>query len=202
MVHLKEKIKWHFGKNSYIYKSNGKIFSDRKLYTVVAQEVAQIEKKFETLTDQLINQDIQFFQWQYEMSNEIRSGHISMLRLGRGGKDQVLDENYLEVGRNVKNLHYPKLKEFAKDIKEGKLSPKQIKARARLYARATRRSFEYGRKTTKRNKVARRKLGSCAPHCPDCIRYAGYGWVSLTDLILPTEKCECMANCCCSVEYK
>lgn len=197
----RDRIKWSSDRNSYIFKSNGRSLSDRRLYAVVAEEISLTETKFDRLAKQLTDRKIPFFEWQFQMSELIRKNHVDMLRFGRGGKNEVTDTDYLTIARDLKDIEYRALRGFAQDIKDGKLTEKQIHARARMYARSTRRSFEYGRSQTKQGQLARRKLGSCSPHCVECLLYATYGYVPISQLILPTERCSCKFNCCCSVEY-
>lgn len=202
---LKDNIFWDDNDRKYRYKSSKKALSDKQVYKIVSQEIGRYEAKIIKLSDRFVNGNISFADWQYKMSELTRNAHVSLLRIGRGGKDKTYAIHYLEVGRELKDLHYPALQNFAQEINQGKLTKAQIIARAKLYARSSRLSYELGTRKTKQeqgNWEAKRELGTCANHCQPCLDYAKRGWVNLSDLILPTKECDCMANCCCSVRYR
>jgi hypothetical protein len=87
----------------------------------------------------------------------------------------------------------------------GRVSTPMALARIQLYAESVRGSYWQG--TTLRQKkqgysMMRRVLDSQAAHCDDCLRYAAAGLVPIDSLPMPAQRCECRANCRCSVEYK
>lgn len=200
---LKDSITWKDG--GYRYKRSNRALSQKQVYKVVAQEISRYEQRLVKLTNRFIAGNVPFEEWQARASQLTRDAHVNLLRLGRGGKDRTYAIHYLEVARNLKSLHYTSLQRFAMDIKGQTMTEKQILNRIKLYARSSRRAFEYGRKESREEQgdnQARRTLGSCAPHCKPCIGYAQMGWVSIVDLVFPTEKCDCGGNCCCGVEYR
>lgn len=197
---IKPRVKWSEDKNSYVWRSNGHVLKNKALYRMVAEEIAIVEKKTKDLSDRFINGKIRFFEWQYGMSEIVRKSHVEMLRLGRGGKERVTDEQYLSIARHIKIEQYPRLRIFSEDIKEGKLTPRQIVARSRLYARSSRRSFEYGRLQNNKGYYAKRKLGKCKDHCQPCLFYATLDYLPVSQVTLPTEKCDCGGNCCCTLD--
>lgn len=200
---LSDRIKWN--KERKTYTIGRKQVKDAQLYKIVRSEVKQNEQKFEKLANRLISGNISFQQWQESMSNLIRRSHVNMARLGRGGKDNTFASHYLKTGNDLRTIHYPALRQFSEQIANGELSEKQIIARAKLYGSASKNSFEVARLSLyadSPNTVARRRLGACKDHCSDCLRYASQGWVSLSAIIPPGERCQCRMNCCCSVEIK
>ena len=202
---LKGGIYWNDDDRVYRYKQSDRKLSNKQLYRVVRQELKIAENKAEQLTNRFVNGNLSFEDWQRRLIERTRNTHINLLRLGRGGKDKTYAIHYLTVGRDLKDYHYKHFQDFALHIKLGDLTPKQIIHRSKLYVRSARVQFEYGRSTIEGEISAEvkalRKLGACGNHCPECIRYAGLGYVSLVDLILPTQQCSCKMNCCCSVEY-
>jgi hypothetical protein len=187
-------------KNQEYNQGNNKI-SDRKLYKIVRSQVDIYEQKFEKLTTRFVNGNISFEDWQKRMVEQTKKAHVNMARLGRGGKDNTFANHYLQVGTDLRKVHYPALRQFSKDIAEGKLTEKQIINRAKLYGSATKNSFEKGRISLfSEDLKARRRLGACKNHCAECIAYAKEGWKNLKDIVPPGEKCTCKMNCCCSIE--
>jgi hypothetical protein len=200
---LKDKIE--FRNNAYYYKSNNQKVNDRAIAKIVKQEVERVIKKQEKLAIQLVVGKIDFETWQEKSIQAVKTGHVNMMRLGKGGAKNTFANDYLEVGNDLRKVHYPAHKKFSKDIKEGKLTVKQIVNRARQYGFAIKTTYERGRLNVKKLmkvKQARRLLGTCKNHCNDCIGYASRGWVNLSDLILPGMACQCGQKCCCFVEYE
>jgi hypothetical protein len=200
---LKDKIE--FKNNAYYYKSNNRKVTERELGKVVRQEVERVVTRQEKLALQFTGGLIDFDIWQKKSIELVKSSHVNMMRLGRGGAKNTFANNYLEVGNDLRKVHYPAHKKFSKDIKKGNLTVKQIINRARQYGFAIKTTYERGRlsiETFKGVKQARRLLGACKNHCSDCVGYASRGWVTLSDIILPGMACQCGQKCCCSVEYR
>jgi hypothetical protein len=199
---LKDKIE--FRENSYYYKSNKRQLNDCDLGKLVRQEVERAVKKQEKIAIQLVVGKIDFETWQKKSIQLVKTTHVNMMRLGRGGARNTFGIHYLEVGNDLRKVHYPAHKKFSQDIKKGKLTAKQIVNRARQYGFAIKSTYERGRLSIeifKKVKEARRLLGNCKNHCSDCVEYASRGWVNLSDLILPGMACQCRQKCCCFVEY-
>ena len=51
-------------------------------------------------------------------------------------------------------------------------------------------------------KQVRRVLDPQAQHCQDCINWASMNWQALGTLPAPGERCQCLFNCRCSIEYR
>ena len=201
---LKDGLIWDKEKQGYKFKRNNREVSEKYLYKVVAEEVDRFAQKQNKLATQFVNGNISFEEWQSRTVDLIRQSHVEMTRLGRGGKDNTFGIHYLEVGNDLRKTHYPAFRQFAEDVKNGKLTPRQIVARASLYGNASKTSFEKARISTKANQgvMGRRRLGACKNHCSDCIYYASLDWRPIELVIPPGINCQCRSNCCCSVEVK
>lgn len=201
---LKDGLIWDDAKEVYLHRRNKQPISDKYLYKIVSQEVERNAQKQAKLATQLVNGKLPFEDWQKRSIDLVRQSHVDMARLGRGGKDRTWGIHYLEVGNDLRKTHYPAFRQFAQDIKDGKLTAKQIVARSNLYSSATKSSFEKARISTKSGlgKRGRRKLGGCKNHCNDCLYYASIGWQPLELVTPPGINCQCKGNCCCSVEIE
>lgn len=190
-------------RNDYEYKS-GKKVSPRQLYLLLRREEKKTEDKMVNLTEKLLKGELVFEDWQLAIARESRSSHKRFLEFGKGGKDKTYANDYLLLANEMRQVQYPALQKFARDMSQGKLSEKQILARVKLYSK-TKVSYERGRiarvDAEEGDVLARRQLGSCAPHCQSCIRYALEGWKPLSQIIPPGQACECRGNCCCYVEF-
>lgn len=201
LLDSKDKIKW--SNKSGKYSINGKVANDRRVYKFAQHEIQRYEDKMVKLTTRFVNGNLTFEQWQETMAKLIRESHVSLTRIGRGGKENTFANHYLQVGTDLRLTHYTAFRQFSQDILNGKLSDRQIIARAKLYGTASKNSFEKARLTLyDDNYQARRRLGTCANHCTPCLSYASQGWMNLTAIIPPGQQCDCRMNCCCSVEIK
>lgn len=201
LLDAKDTIKWN--PKSEKYSINGRVTNDKRLYKTIRHEVSRYEDKIQKLTTRFVNGNVSFEKWQGDMARLVREGHISLLRMGRGGKDNTFAIHYLQVGNDLRKTHYPALRQFAQDIKDGKLSDKQIVARSKQYGSAMKNSFEKARLTLYDTRfIGRRRLGTCGNHCQPCLDYASEGWKRLTEVVPPGQECDCRMNCCCSVEIK
>ena len=66
--------------------------------------------------------------------------------------------------------------------------------------------YNYGEMDKKRRtgfKQMRRRLGAVkTSHCPDCISWDSMGWTEIGSLPPPGERCQCLFNCRCYIEYR
>jgi len=65
--------------------------------------------------------------------------------------------------------------------------------------------YNFGEMENKRRtgfKELRRVLDPGAKHCPDCIGWDMMGWQPMGMLPAPGERCQCLFNCRCSLEYR
>lgn len=199
-----DRIRWDTQKKEFVFKRNKKTVTSKQLGKMLASQTKRYAIRQQKLARRLVNEEITFEQWQELMIDLVRKQHVEMARFAKGGKQFTFADDYLAVGREVKAVHYPALRKFAQQIKDGSLTTKQIEYRAMLYANSTKTTFE----VVRRNQYtpdyqARRHLGSCADHCEPCKAYAREGWVSLSrGLPVPGQDCTCRMNCCCSIEYK
>ena len=140
----------------------------------------------------MLTKEISFIDFQVDNLKKIKKLHSQQLMLGSGGYQRVTNAQWLALARELKDLHYPAFYKLMSQVQNRQLSEKQIRARLKQFAGASRSSIENGRKASLINegwRYAKRELGSCAPHCQDCINYAALGIVSIADLIPPANQC-------------
>ena len=193
---------WNREKNYYTYP-NGKRVPERALFGAIRRYQDRLNQSLQSATTAMIKGDITLAEWQSRVSLRIKQGHLELMRFGVGGaaNAKVWHEN--DVNKRLQTVDFPALERFGRDLQDGKLSEKQIRARLELYARGTKASYEKARLDNKRlngQQYGRRLLGKTDLHCEDCLRYAGLGWQRLEDIILPGTNCQCGANCLCSIE--
>ncbi len=187
--------------NRYRYKDTKRLVSRYKMLQLTQDFRLSLDRQSDTLVEKLLSGSITPKQFKQQFAYQVKLQHVQALILGRGGKDKVTVEDYLALARELKNVHYPRLVVFVKQYEAQLLTPGQVKARARLYSRATRSSLEYGKREGLIEagvELAFRQLANCL-HCPDCLRYAARGVKPIKELPLPGQNCACGGNCRCSL---
>lgn len=107
------------------------------------------------------------------MQELIKSVHIDMAMLGKGGRSQMTPRDWGHVGQELRR-QYQYLTKFALEVPD--LSPAQVAARAGLYMEAAKSSYE--------------RANAAAAGIPDLPAYPGDG------------KTACGTNCRCSWEFE
>jgi hypothetical protein len=162
------------------------------------------------LGDKLTNGDINLLTFQLEAAKLVKRIHLQSAILGKNGVDNMTPADYLRVARTLKIQYYGGkdlitgkrfgLKYLAQDIRDGKVTPAQLKLRLSLYAKAGNLSYwaayQAAEKTTKPYGI--RILGN-AEHCQDCIAYAALPPQPLENVVLPGTQCQCNVGCKCSI---
>lgn len=166
----------------------------------------QIKKAEDATLNQLndvIGGKKHFLEWQVETLEQIKTLHIQNYILGRGGVDRVNSADWLTVANELRVNQMPRFRAFMGDLKLGKLSEKQAKARLRLYLRSAKLSYAEAFKESavaNGGVYARRSLG-VSEHCPECLLYAAMGIKKIEKLPLPGHACTCNSSCNCSIQF-
>jgi hypothetical protein len=197
----KDRIKWTG--EYYIFNKSKRKVSERQLYGILASEVKRYEQAQEKLANKFLNGKISYKQWGESSAELIKRSHIDTARLVRGGKDNTPWDDYLDTGRDLQNHYYQAHKNLAAQVKNNEVTDKQFLQRVRGFAQANKITYEKikQKKLAQENpaRLAVRELGSCAPHCPECLLYATYGPLPIQDIIPPGTQCRCNWHCCCIV---
>ncbi len=179
--------------------ANGRFVSPSAVAQVVSETVERLGDTLSGFSDQLIRDRLSVADFQLSVASELKSTFVqlSLLASGGGAIDKAVEDG---LGDQLDRLD-----KFGQAIARGELSVPQIRARARQYSNSARVLFfqiESLSKARSGIKTGKRILDSQAKHCSDCLRYAGLGYVSLSDLISPGTNCECNVGCKCSVVYR
>lgn len=97
-----------------------------------------------SLAGKLADKSLTVQAWETAMRAEIKSALGAQFMFGRGGLNAMTSADWGSVGALAKDS-YGYLRKFAEDIAAGKLSEKQIAARAQLYFDTSRTAYERGR---------------------------------------------------------
>lgn len=186
----------------YRYKDTGRLAPRSAIDSLSRRYIQKIEAESIASVDDLLGGKIGFDRWQREQLERIKTVHAQQVMLGSGGYDRTSPEQFLELGRDLKNNHYPRFRAFAIEMSEGRLSAAQIKARLKQYYQASNSSYSKGNIASQVRsgiRLGRRELGGCGVSCAECIGYAGLGWLPLEKIVPIGVACSCGGNCCCRI---
>ena len=188
---------------NFLYRGLKRFLPKKIINAIETFQAKATGLKIKQSSNQLVQGKIGLVRWQSDMRQTLKNAHLRHAIMAKGGVNQMTPEDYLAVGRNLKQ-EYRYLRLFAKDIRDGKVSEAQFMARSQMYARKARSSGEIMRSRVAKQaglQFMQRFLYGGDRSCPNCVSYAGKGKVLIGELPLPTEQCQCRANCKCRVEY-
>lgn len=187
---------------SYVSKWNGKQVSATYIKQHLTRYEAAVKAELLSKTDRLLAGKIDLASWQTQMAKEIRDAWRVNAILGKGGYENMTQADWGRLGGRLR-AEYARLNKFAQDIKDGKLSDAQIRARITQYSQGPRVAFNDALQAAKKDAaydLSRRYLGP-AEHCEDCIAYAAMGWRPIGELPPPGIGSRCGHNCMCEEEF-
>lgn len=160
--------------------------------------------RMNTLTQQLVNEQISLAEWQSGMMEQIKISHTAAAASARGGWAQMSQADWGAAGQMIRT-QYDYLRNFANEIASGKQAlDGRALVRADLYAQAPRGTFEEMRRRYERlmngMEEEARALGE-ADHCDGCLAQAAMGFQPF-GVLEPIGSQECVTNCHCRFIYR
>lgn len=149
---------------------------------------------------------------QRQVAQTLKEIHITSGVIAAGGPQNMFANDYLILARGLKNQYgisdnFPQeygLKFLFAELQRGEVSLKRLVERLVMYGKSAKTAYfgiEVAKQQAEGKTEALRILGF-GEHCEECKRYAGFGWVGIQQLILPTQQCSCLTNCLCTVRYR
>lgn len=126
------------------------------------------------ITDEMINGEITRQTWERLMRENIANNMTGLYAFGRGGQNMMLPSDKQSL-RDMISAQNDFLRQFSVAIRDGQLSPAQVRMRARMYMGAGTQGYSYAKSRT---------FGS-----PILPQYPGDG------------QTRCLSNCQCHLEY-
>ena len=193
---------WNKDKGKYYYPS-GRVVTEKALDRLILKTQANYLRDVIEYTNRLVSGNIPLADWERLTAESIKNSHVDMMRLGRGGRAETYGIHYLEVANELRQNQYPYFRQLVQDLKDGKLSRKQLDQRLAAYIRSSKVSYQKGRATVEsiNTYYAVRKLSEKAENCPECIQYFLMGVRPINEIPLPMTACRCGANCKCAIYY-
>lgn len=192
------------------YKDSKKFAPRTAVLNLTRANIGARSQELIDLGDRLSNGDINLLTFQLEAAKLVKRIHVQSAILGHNGIDAMTDADWLRVARTLKTQYYdgkdPEtgkrfgLKHLADDIRNGKVTPAQLRNRLRLYAQAGNSSYwaAYQASEKKLKPYGIRALGD-SEHCADCMGYAALLPQPIEQVVLPGTKCRCKVACKCSI---
>lgn len=184
--------------------SNGRFLSQSAVEALVDGRINKLGALLRRLTNMLSNGDITLDIWQESVREALKLAHVQAAIIGNGGRDNMQASDWGRIGQRLR-AEYRYLEGFARDLLAGSISAPMALARIGMYSQAVRGSYWEGsaiRQEKQGYSLMRRILDPQAKHCDDCVRFAGRGLVPIGSLPMPGQRCACMSNCRCRVQYK
>ena len=189
-----------YDKNSHRFRAeNGRFIKTEYIADQLQKVRDGAEGRIKTLTQTLIDGKINLPAWQIAMRDEIKALHLTHAAAARGGLKQMTLSDLGKLGAKVKP-QYAFLDNFAREIEAGKTP---TTARAAMYARAAYSTFVAmdALNQTEEGKSEGRRITTSGESCPDCVEYAGRGWMPVEEIPAIGDSV-CRVNCRCYVEYR
>jgi len=187
----------------YAYRSLRRFIPTKVIDTLNEFNKESAKKESDRLATDLRAGKIDLNTWQRKMRGLIKSQHLKVALIAKGGIAGLSPKDMLSISKTLKK-EFRYLRAFSKDIKAGKVSEKQLKTRSKMYIEKTKIAKAQMDHTLALNNgktLMERILDRGGNSCVECRQYAAAGVRPIGELPLPTEKCSCRSYCRCKVKY-
>ena len=125
------------------YDENGNPLTPEQVEEILNESIEGDEASMTQLAALVAIGVLTVEQWQEAMQESITNAYIRQYALGKGGVDQLTEDDYLIIATMVDG-QFGYLSEFGAEIGRGQLSEAAIAARARMYTNSSRQAFYAG----------------------------------------------------------
>ena len=209
---ISTEYRWNVKVGRFQYRDSGKFAPREAVLNLTRATVDAQSRELVALGDRLSSGKVTLKEFQVEAATLLRQIHIGQTTIAKNGLDKVTAKDWLATARTLKTLYYQGkdsetgkpygLKHLSAEIAAGTVSPAQLAARLKMYANSG--GISYWASWRQAEKDAGRaygirKLGATDDHCPDCVAYAAMVPRAIEKVTLPKTKCQCRANCLCTI---
>jgi hypothetical protein len=140
---------WQFDESSRRYRdaASGKFVSASSERAIRDDYSARKQADIATVAGRVAAGDLAVADWERAMQRSIRELHANEFAFGRGGRRQVTEQEWQQLGA-VATEQERYLRDFAAAIARGELTEKQIANRASMYGDAATTSYHRGKAAT------------------------------------------------------
>lgn len=136
---------WTWDAKTRRYRSpTGRFVGQRQMLVLRDKFAESVKLQARTLTDSLASGSDALGPWMTKMRDLIKRSYIDQYVLARGGRNAMTKSDWGRVGRQIQS-QYKYLQAFAEDAAAGKMSAKQMGARAEMYLESSTQAFERGK---------------------------------------------------------
>ena len=196
-------------------KSSGKFLSQNQALKVLESGINDRKSRITDSIDRYLAGSIEIDKFMITVADFIKDLHILNAVIAVGGRKDQLTKQQLSVLQDRVKSQMTTTKDpisgdkyglqvLARELLKGEVSEAQLRNRLAMYvnsAEQTQEYIEHEKQKTSGKTEGLRRLGT-TENCPECLEYAGLGWVKLENLILPGQKCRCGSNCKCFIVYR
>jgi hypothetical protein len=149
-----------------------------------------------------LNAGGQLADWQLGMRAELKGLHGTLATVAHGGKAQMSPADYGWLSGRLRE-QYTFLSQFSLDLAQGRLTPAQAEARARLYAESGRLTWTemQHRDARLRGATEERWVRRASESCAGCVAQSGRGWVAVGQLPRLGSQ-PCRSRCKCQIQTR
>lgn len=138
--HIVREFTWDA--NAYRYRRpNGQFVSQATVRAAIRQSVESNAPFIDSIAGQLANGSVTPFDAMQQIREELKREYIRLGVAGRGGRDAMLRDDWLVIGRQLRG-QYQYLSGFMSDIEGGNLTEAQIQTRLEMYFESAQQAYE------------------------------------------------------------
>jgi hypothetical protein len=173
------------------YRFNGRPVTRREVRDEVTKLITFVEKEAKPIADRYARGVINLSQFEIEMRELLKAGHIVSASVGRGGRARMQQKDWGRVGAKIR-WQYDYLAKFTRKLSSGKLTKAYSENRAKSYASALYISFTDARMeaqtevidggSDERREIQCRLIQNSEEGCVECESDAAEGWMSVDDM--------------------
>lgn len=124
--------------------ATGRFVSHKQVVSARDEIVRASMQYTDNLAAQLASGNISLQRWVIDMRQQLKQTYINEYMLARGGTSAMTQSDWGRIGHMLRD-QYKYLDRLAADIAAGKLSPKQVAVRARMYIDSAVQAHEQGK---------------------------------------------------------
>lgn len=197
--------KLYFNRKTQRYHDSGRHYflGREEVKQRFEEALAEAGDSIFSIADRLIAQEITVAEWEALTRAKLKTIRIWGYAIGAGGQKNLNADDYSKLGAEG-NRQNQYLRQFAKDLKAGKLTENRFKSRLKLYVQDAEKLREVGRNRSyiKAGYTEEIRHRTKTDSCSECLAYAAYGWVPIGTLPDPGRDCSCKANCGCYKDFR
>ena len=193
------------GKHQFRDAATGRLVRRREVKQEIDKLIRHIKEKAKTYAEQVDSGQITPAEFEIEMRELLKSGHIIAASVGRGGRERMNQSDWGWVGSKIK-WQYGYLRKFTDKVIKGKVKSPVTPARAQKYASSIYISFYQtvardNQESGSKDKVLVKRVLNAKESCPDCRHYAAKGYIPVSEQPLLGEL-SCGDFCRCDLVFK